>query len=111
MLTSSNYMFSPAGVFGTTEILFRSQMQGLKLSDALGSGFSCNGNTGDTTLEFFWIRPKATLKDTFSRTARAGYLFILYIFIEFHHPGLGTSLVKLKLTILLTGVFLHVSLS
>jgi hypothetical protein len=33
------------GVLGTTEILFRSQMRGLKLSDALGSGFSCNGNT------------------------------------------------------------------
>lgn len=36
---------SIAGVFGTTEILFKSQMRGLKLSEALGSGFSCNGNT------------------------------------------------------------------
>ena len=45
MLTSSNYLFSAAGVFGTTEILFWSQMRGLKLYDALGSGFSCNGNT------------------------------------------------------------------
>ncbi|XP_021622108.2 uncharacterized protein LOC110622057 isoform X2 [Manihot esculenta] len=34
-----------SGVFGTTEILFQSQMRGLKLSKALGSGFSCNGNT------------------------------------------------------------------
>ncbi|KAJ4705299.1 4Fe-4S ferredoxin, iron-sulfur binding, conserved site-containing protein [Melia azedarach] len=33
------------GVFGTNEILFQSQMRGLKLSEALGSGFSCNGNT------------------------------------------------------------------
>ncbi|KAI7998979.1 Cholesterol oxidase [Camellia lanceoleosa] len=32
-------------VFGTTEILFQSQMRGLKLSERLGSGFSCNGNT------------------------------------------------------------------
>lgn len=36
---------SSAGVFGTAEILFQSQMRGLKLSEALGSGFSCNGNT------------------------------------------------------------------
>ncbi|KAJ0087839.1 hypothetical protein Patl1_32632 [Pistacia atlantica] len=33
------------GVFGTTEILFQSQMRGLELSDTLGCGFSCNGNT------------------------------------------------------------------
>ncbi|CAN6716954.1 unnamed protein product [Malus baccata var. baccata] len=34
-----------AGVFGTTKILYQSRMRGLKLSEALGSGFSCNGNT------------------------------------------------------------------
>jgi hypothetical protein len=38
-------LVSSAGVLGTTEILFRSQMRGLRLSDTLGSGFSCNGNT------------------------------------------------------------------
>ncbi|KAF2289712.1 hypothetical protein GH714_038141 [Hevea brasiliensis] len=51
--TDKNYILSAvqvgkvasAGVFGTTEILFRSQMRGLRLSKALGSGFSCNGNT------------------------------------------------------------------
>lgn len=32
-------------MFGSTEILFRSQMRGLELSEVLGSGFSCNGNT------------------------------------------------------------------
>lgn len=36
--------FCSAGVFGTTEILFRSQMRGLKVSEAIGCGFSCNGN-------------------------------------------------------------------
>ncbi|XP_075638209.1 uncharacterized protein LOC142610304 isoform X3 [Castanea sativa] len=42
---TSDFVVLSAGVFGTTEILFRSQMRGLKRSDALGSGFSCNGNT------------------------------------------------------------------
>lgn len=37
-------IFCSAGVFGTTEILFRSQMRGLDVSEALGCGFSCNGN-------------------------------------------------------------------
>ncbi|KAK1288100.1 Long-chain-alcohol oxidase FAO1 [Acorus calamus] len=32
------------GVLGTTEILFQSQRRGLKLSERLGFGFSCNGN-------------------------------------------------------------------
>lgn len=32
------------GVLGTAEILFQSQMRGLKLSERLGYGFSCNGN-------------------------------------------------------------------
>uniref|UniRef100_A0A2N9IZP7 Cholesterol oxidase n=1 Tax=Fagus sylvatica TaxID=28930 RepID=A0A2N9IZP7_FAGSY len=40
-----DFVILSAGVFVTTENLFRSQMRGLKLSDALGSGFSCNGNT------------------------------------------------------------------
>ncbi|KAE8098585.1 hypothetical protein FH972_016638 [Carpinus fangiana] len=40
-----DFVVLSGGVLGTTEILFRSQMRGLKLSDALGSGFSCNGNT------------------------------------------------------------------
>ncbi|KAK1562451.1 hypothetical protein Q3G72_012158 [Acer saccharum] len=30
---------------GSTEILFQSQMRGLRLSETLGSGVSCNGNT------------------------------------------------------------------
>ncbi|XP_050381994.1 uncharacterized protein LOC126798942 isoform X2 [Argentina anserina] len=42
---TSDFVILSAGVFGTTEILFQSQMRGLKLSEALGSGFSCNGNT------------------------------------------------------------------
>ncbi|XP_034693453.1 uncharacterized protein LOC117920178 isoform X1 [Vitis riparia] len=40
----SDFVILSAGVFGTTEILFQSQMRGLKLSERLGSGFSCNGN-------------------------------------------------------------------
>ncbi|XP_024186518.1 uncharacterized protein LOC112191406 [Rosa chinensis] len=40
-----DFVILSAGVFGTTEILFQSQMRGLKLSEALGSGLSCNGNT------------------------------------------------------------------
>ncbi|KAG8504060.1 hypothetical protein CXB51_002373 [Gossypium anomalum] len=40
-----DFVIFSAGVFGTTAILFNSQMRGLKLSKALGSGFSCNGNT------------------------------------------------------------------
>ncbi|KGN48272.1 hypothetical protein Csa_003731 [Cucumis sativus] len=40
-----DFVILSAGVFGTTEILFRSQMRGLKVSEALGCGFSCNGNT------------------------------------------------------------------
>ncbi|RVW48098.1 hypothetical protein CK203_073501 [Vitis vinifera] len=39
----SDFVILSAGVFGTTEILFQSQMRGLKLSERLGSGFSCNG--------------------------------------------------------------------
>ncbi|XP_021819782.1 uncharacterized protein LOC110761590 [Prunus avium] len=42
---TSDFVILSAGVFGTTKILFQSQMRGLKLSEALGSGFSCNGNT------------------------------------------------------------------
>ena len=47
MLSSPKHFvcIAAAGVFGTTEILFQSQMRGLKLSERLGSGFSCNGNT------------------------------------------------------------------
>ncbi|XP_011004208.1 PREDICTED: uncharacterized protein LOC105110751 isoform X2 [Populus euphratica] len=41
---TSDWVILSAGVLGTTEILFRSQMRGLRLSDTLGSGFSCNGN-------------------------------------------------------------------
>ncbi|XVF76167.1 hypothetical protein PTKIN_Ptkin13bG0244500 [Pterospermum kingtungense] len=40
----ADFMILSAGVFGTTEILFKSKLRGLKLSEALGSGFSCNGN-------------------------------------------------------------------
>ncbi|XP_038881939.1 uncharacterized protein LOC120073271 [Benincasa hispida] len=39
-----DFVILSAGVFGTTEILFRSQMRGLKVSESLGCGFSCNGN-------------------------------------------------------------------
>ncbi|XP_074370665.1 uncharacterized protein LOC141711868 [Apium graveolens] len=39
-----DFVVLSAGVFGTTNILFQSQMRGLKLSDMLGSGISCNGN-------------------------------------------------------------------
>ncbi|XWS66640.1 hypothetical protein CRYUN_Cryun05aG0217700 [Craigia yunnanensis] len=41
----ADFVILSAGVFGTTAILFKSEMRGLKLSEALGSGFSCNGNT------------------------------------------------------------------
>ncbi|XAR64719.1 Cholesterol oxidase [Bertholletia excelsa] len=40
----SDFVILSAGVFGTAEILFRSQLRGLRLSDKLGFGFSCNGN-------------------------------------------------------------------
>ncbi|KAI3678469.1 hypothetical protein L6452_37763 [Arctium lappa] len=39
-----NFVILSAGVFGTADILFRSQTRGLKLSGRLGEGFSCNGN-------------------------------------------------------------------
>ncbi|XP_025015102.2 uncharacterized protein LOC8263201 isoform X1 [Ricinus communis] len=42
---ASDFVILSAGVFGTTEILFQSQLRGLTLSESLGSGFSCNGNT------------------------------------------------------------------
>ncbi|KAF9680856.1 hypothetical protein SADUNF_Sadunf06G0165100 [Salix dunnii] len=42
---TSDWVILSAGVLGTTEMLFQSQMRGLRLSDTLGSGFSCNGNT------------------------------------------------------------------
>ena len=39
------YLFEDAaGVFGTTKVLFQSQMRGLILSKKLGCGLSCNGN-------------------------------------------------------------------
>ncbi|XP_028119124.1 uncharacterized protein LOC114316627 [Camellia sinensis] len=42
---ASDFVILSSGVFGTTEILFQSQMRGQKLSERLGSDFSCNGNT------------------------------------------------------------------
>ncbi|XP_050227475.1 uncharacterized protein LOC126677072 isoform X2 [Mercurialis annua] len=42
---TSDFVILAAGVFGTAEILFQSQKRGLNLSETLGSGFSCNGNT------------------------------------------------------------------
>ncbi|KAM1234405.1 hypothetical protein ACFX13_004055 [Malus domestica] len=42
---TSDFVILSGGVFGTTEILFQSQMRGLRVSETLGSGFSCNGNT------------------------------------------------------------------
>ncbi|XVE61452.1 hypothetical protein DITRI_Ditri06bG0041300 [Diplodiscus trichospermus] len=41
----ADFVILSAGVLGTTGILLKSQMRGLKLSEALGSGFSTNGNT------------------------------------------------------------------
>ncbi|KAI3678468.1 hypothetical protein L6452_37762 [Arctium lappa] len=41
---TSDFVILSAGVFGTADILFRSQIRGLKLSGRLGEGFSCNGN-------------------------------------------------------------------
>ncbi|KAL7582572.1 uncharacterized protein LOC111882597 isoform X1 [Lactuca sativa] len=40
----SDFVILSAGVFGTTDLLFRSQTRGLELSSRLGEGFSCNGN-------------------------------------------------------------------
>ncbi|OMO82332.1 hypothetical protein CCACVL1_11980 [Corchorus capsularis] len=40
----ADFVILSAGVFGTTGILMKSQMRGLKLSEALGTGLSCNGN-------------------------------------------------------------------
>ncbi len=42
-LTTDNLVLA-AGALGTTEILLRSQANGLSLSDTLGTGFSTNGN-------------------------------------------------------------------
>ncbi|XP_057505723.1 uncharacterized protein LOC130789017 [Actinidia eriantha] len=42
---TADFVILSAGVFGTAGILFQSQLRGLKLSERLGSGFSCNGNT------------------------------------------------------------------
>ncbi|KAG9459072.1 hypothetical protein H6P81_003580 [Aristolochia fimbriata] len=41
---SADFVVLSAGVLGTTEILFQSQRRGLKLSERLGFGLSCNGN-------------------------------------------------------------------
>ncbi|XP_059645979.1 uncharacterized protein LOC132289661 [Cornus florida] len=41
---TSDFVILSAGVLGTAEILFQSQFRGLKLSERLGCGFSCNGN-------------------------------------------------------------------
>ncbi|XP_059646651.1 long-chain-alcohol oxidase FAO2-like [Cornus florida] len=41
---TSDFVILSAGVLGTAEILFQSQIRGLKLSERLGCGFSCNGN-------------------------------------------------------------------
>ncbi|KAI3749923.1 hypothetical protein L2E82_20544 [Cichorium intybus] len=40
----SDFVILSAGVFGTADLLFRSQTRGLELSSRLGEGFSCNGN-------------------------------------------------------------------
>ncbi|KAL4558326.1 hypothetical protein LXL04_036524 [Taraxacum kok-saghyz] len=40
----SDFVILSGGVFGTTDLLFRSQTRGLELSSRLGEGFSCNGN-------------------------------------------------------------------
>ncbi|CAL5389209.1 unnamed protein product [Camellia sinensis] len=42
---TSDFVILSAGVFGTADILFQSQLRGLKLSERLGLGFGCNGNT------------------------------------------------------------------
>nr|XP_027067681.1 uncharacterized protein LOC113693325 [Coffea arabica] len=41
---ASDFVVLSAGVFGTTKVLFQSQMRGLILSKKLGCGLSCNGN-------------------------------------------------------------------
>ncbi|XP_072999091.1 uncharacterized protein [Typha latifolia] len=41
---SADFVVLSAGVLGTAEILFHSKRRGLKLSEKLGFGFSCNGN-------------------------------------------------------------------
>lgn len=41
---TSDFVILSAGVLGTAHILFQSQLRGLKFSERLGSGFSCNGN-------------------------------------------------------------------
>ncbi|XP_072965790.1 uncharacterized protein [Typha angustifolia] len=41
---SADFVVLAAGVLGTVEILFHSERRGLKLSERLGFGFSCNGN-------------------------------------------------------------------
>ncbi|KAI3884833.1 hypothetical protein MKX03_009923 [Papaver bracteatum] len=41
---ASDFIVISAGVFGTPKILFQSARRGLKESDQLGCGFSCNGN-------------------------------------------------------------------
>ncbi|KAI3749921.1 hypothetical protein L2E82_20542 [Cichorium intybus] len=40
----SDFVILSGGVFGTADLLFRSQTRGLELSSRLGEGFSCNGN-------------------------------------------------------------------
>ncbi|KAI3856011.1 hypothetical protein MKW92_026529 [Papaver armeniacum] len=41
---ASDFVVISAGVFGTAKILFQSERRGLRVSDQLGCGFSCNGN-------------------------------------------------------------------
>ncbi|KAI3837026.1 hypothetical protein MKW98_005359 [Papaver atlanticum] len=41
---ASDFIVISAGVFGTAKILFQSERRGLRVSDQLGCGFSCNGN-------------------------------------------------------------------
>ncbi|KAL7585591.1 hypothetical protein Lser_V15G42226 [Lactuca serriola] len=40
----SDFVILSAGVFGTADLFFRSQLRGLELSSRLGEGLSCNGN-------------------------------------------------------------------
>ncbi|XP_068658121.1 uncharacterized protein [Aristolochia californica] len=40
----ADFVVLSAGVLGTTDILFQSQRRGLRLSERLGFGLSCNGN-------------------------------------------------------------------
>ncbi|XP_031254883.1 cholesterol oxidase-like [Pistacia vera] len=88
---AADFVILSAGVFGTTEILFQSQMRGLELSDTLGCGFSCNGNTvpflagSPAPLTAYGLDRKQILERPVQN------LFISHFFTGFHNPECCTS--------------------